>query len=499
MNELTHYIGGKHVKGTSGRFADVYNPATGEVQSRVPLASNAEMAEAVAIAAKAQVGWGATNPQRRARVLMKFVELLHRDMDKLAEALSREHGKTIPDAKGDVIRGLEVAEFCFGAPHLLKGEFTEGAGPGIDMYSLRQPLGVVAGITPFNFPAMIPMWKFCPAIAAGNAFILKPSERDPSVPLMLAELMTEAGLPNGILNVVNGDKDAVDAILDHPEIMAVGFVGSTPIAQYIYARGCANGKRVQCFGGAKNHMIIMPDADMDQAVDALVGAGYGAAGERCMAISVAVPVGESTAEALIAKLAPRVEALKIGPYTAGNDVDFGPLVTKEARQRVLGLINSGVDQGAKLVVDGRDFKMQGYEDGYFVGGCLFDHVTRDMDIYKQEIFGPVLSVVRAKNYEEALRLPMEHEYGNGTAIYTRDGDAARDFVSRINIGMVGVNVPIPVPLAYHTFGGWKKSGFGDLNQHGPDSFRFYTRTKTVTARWPSGIKDGAEFVIPTMA
>jgi malonate-semialdehyde dehydrogenase (acetylating)/methylmalonate-semialdehyde dehydrogenase len=498
MKELTHYIGGKHVNGRSGRFADVMNPATGEVQAKVPLASNDELAEAVAVAAKAQVGWGATNPQKRARVLMKFVELLHRDMDKLAEALSREHGKTIPDAKGDVIRGLEVAEFCFGAPHLLKGEFTEGAGPGIDMYSLRQPLGVVAGITPFNFPAMVPMWKLCPAIAAGNAFILKPSERDPSVPLMLAELMTEAGAPDGILNVVNGDKEAVDAILDHPEIMAIGFVGSTPIAQYIYSRGCANGKRVQCFGGAKNHMIIMPDADMDQAVDALIGASYGAAGERCMAISVAVPVGEKTADLLIEKLVPRVEALKIGPYTAGDDVDFGPLVTREARDRVLGLVNSGVEQGAKLVVDGRNFSMQGYENGYFIGGCLFDNVTRDMDIYSQEIFGPVLSVVRAPNYAEALRYPMEHEYGNGTAIFTRDGDTARDFVNRINIGMVGVNVPIPVPLAYHTFGGWKKSGFGDLNQHGPDAFRFYTRTKTVTARWPSGIKEGAEFSIPTM-
>ena len=498
MTEFTHYMGGKHVNGTSGRFADVYNPATGEVQAKTPLASKAELDAAVANAAAAQPAWAAINPQKRARVLMKFVDLLHRDMDKLAEALSREHGKTIPDAKGDIIRGLEVAEFCFGAPHLLKGEFTEGAGPGIDMYSLRQPLGVVAGITPFNFPAMIPMWKFCPAIAAGNAFILKPSERDPSVPLMLAELMTEAGLPDGILNVVNGDKESVDAILDHPDIMAIGFVGSTPIAEYIYSRGCANGKRVQCFGGAKNHMIIMPDADMDQAVDALIGAGYGAAGERCMAISVAVPVGEETADRLIEKLTPRVESLKIGPYTAGNDVDFGPLVTAQARERVLGLVNSGVEQGADLVVDGREFSMQGYENGYFIGGCLFDRVTRDMDIYKQEIFGPVLSVVRAPNYEEALRLPMEHEYGNGTAIFTRDGDAARDFVSRINIGMVGVNVPIPVPLAYHTFGGWKKSGFGDLNQHGPDAFRFYTRTKTVTSRWPSGIKDGAEFVIPTM-
>jgi len=498
MTELTHFIGGEHVKGRSGRFADVFNPATGEVEKTVPLASVEEMDEAVRNAAEAQPRWAATNPQRRARVFMKFVELLHRDMDKLAEALSREHGKTVPDAKGDVIRGLEVAEFCIGAPHLMKGEFSESAGTGIDLYSLRQPVGVAAGITPFNFPAMIPMWQFCPAIAAGNAFILKPSERDPSVPLMLAELMIEAGLPAGILNVVNGDKEAVDAILDHPVIQAIGFVGSTPIAEYIYGRGCSNGKRVQCFGGAKNHMIIMPDADMDQAVNALIGAGYGAAGERCMAVSVAVPVGDETADRLVQKLAPKVEALKIGPYTGGDDVDFGPLVTKQARDRVLGLVNSGVEQGAELVVDGRDFKLQGYENGYFVGGCLFDRVTTDMDIYKQEIFGPVLSVVRAPSYEDALRINMENEYGNGTAIFTRDGDAARDFVNRINVGMVGVNVPIPVPLAYHTFGGWKRSAFGDLNQHGPDSFRFYTRTKTVTSRWPSGIKDGAEFVMPTM-
>ncbi len=498
MTELTHFIGGEHVKGSSGRFADVFNPATGEAEKRVPLASAAELDEAVQNAAAAQVGWGTTNPQRRARVFMKFVDLLHRDMDKLAEALSREHGKTIPDAKGDVIRGLEVAEFCIGAPHLMKGEYSDSAGTGIDLYSLRQPLGVAAGITPFNFPAMIPMWQFCPAIAAGNAFILKPSERDPSVPLMLAELMVEAGLPAGVLNVVNGDKEAVDAILDHPTIQAIGFVGSTPIAEYIYSRGCAKGKRVQCFAGAKNHMLIMPDADMDQAVNALVGAGYGAAGERCMAVSVAVPVGEATADRLIEKLAPKVESLKIGPYTAGDDVDFGPLITAQARERVLGLVNSGVEQGADLVVDGRDFSLQGYENGNFVGGCLFDRVTTDMDIYKQEIFGPVLSVVRAGSYEDALRINMENEYGNGTAIFTRDGDAARDFVNRINVGMVGVNVPIPVPLAYHTFGGWKKSGFGDLNQHGPDSFRFYTRTKTVTSRWPSGIKDGAEFIMPTM-
>ena len=498
MRTIGHFIDGNHVEGTSGRQGDVYNPATDEVEARVALADLNELNAAVESAKAAQAGWAETNPQKRARVMMKFVDLLHRDMDKLAEGLSREHGKTLPDAKGDVIRGLEVAEFCIGAPHLLKGEFTQGAGPAIDIHSMRQPLGVVAGITPFNFPAMIPMWKFCPAIACGNAFILKPSERDPSVPLMLAELMMEAGLPAGVLNVVNGDKVAVDGILDHPDVMAVGFVGSTPIAEYVYTRGCASGKRVQCFGGAKNHMLIMPDADMDQAVDALVGACYGAAGERCMAISVAVPVGEETADRLIAKLKPRVEGLKIAPYNAGNDADFGPLVTKEALARVEGYVDKGVEEGAELVVDGRGFSLQGYENGYFIGGCLFDRVTKDMTIYKEEIFGPVLSVVRAKSYAEGLDLAMSHEFGNGVAIFTRDGDAARDFATRINIGMVGVNVPIPVPLAYYTFGGWKRSGFGDLNQHGLDAFRFYTRTKTITSRWPSGMKDGAEFVIPTM-
>jgi malonate-semialdehyde dehydrogenase (acetylating)/methylmalonate-semialdehyde dehydrogenase len=491
MQDLTHYINGEHVAGTSGRFADVYNPATGEVQARVPLANAAEMDKAVQYAAAAQPKWAAVNPQRRARVMMKFVDLLHRDMDKLSEALSREHGKTLPDAAGDVQRGLEVVEYCIGAPQLLKGEFTDGAGPGIDMYSMRQALGVCAGITPFNFPAMIPMWMFAPAIVCGNAFILKPSERDPSVPLMLAELMEEAGLPKGILQVVNGDKEAVDAIIDHDVIQSIGFVGSTPIAEYIYGRGCSNGKRVQCFGGAKNHMIIMPDADMDQAADALIGAGYGAAGERCMAISVAVPVGDETADKLIEKLKPRIDALKVGPYTGGNDVDYGPVVTAAAKANILKMVESGVAQGAELVVDGRGFSLQGYEDGFFVGPHLFDRVTTDMDIYQKEIFGPVLSVVRAKDYEEALALAMDHEMGNGTAIYTRDGDAARDFASRVNVGMIGINVPIPVPLAYHTFGGWKKSVFGDLNQHGPDAFKFYTRTKTVTSRWPSGIKDGA--------
>ncbi|SOC83419.1 malonate-semialdehyde dehydrogenase (acetylating) / methylmalonate-semialdehyde dehydrogenase [Ensifer adhaerens] len=497
MKEIGHYIDGKHVAGKSGRFADVFNPATGEVQARVSLATEAELAAAVASAKAAQPGWAATNPQRRARVFMKFVDLLNQNMDEIAEILSREHGKTIEDAKGDVIRGLEVCEFVIGIPHLQKGEFTEGAGPGIDMYSMRQPVGIGAGITPFNFPAMIPMWMFAPAIATGNAFILKPSERDPSVPIRLAELMIEAGLPAGVLNVVNGDKAAVDAILTNPDISAVTFVGSTPIARYVYGTAAMNGKRAQCFGGAKNHMIIMPDADMDQAVNALMGAGYGSAGERCMAISVAVPVGDETADRLIEKLIPKVESLRIGPYT-DDKADMGPVVTKEAQAKIKGLISRGVEEGAKLVVDGRDFNLQGYENGFFVGGTLFDNVKPEMDIYKTEIFGPVLSVVRAKNYEEALSLPMKHEYGNGTAIFTRDGDAARDFASRINIGMVGINVPVPVPLAYHSFGGWKASSFGDLNQHGPDSIKFWTRTKTITSRWPSGIKDGAEFSMPTM-
>jgi malonate-semialdehyde dehydrogenase (acetylating)/methylmalonate-semialdehyde dehydrogenase len=496
-SELTHFIGGKHVKGTSGRFADIYQPMTGEVIARVPLASAAELRMAVETAQSAQVGWGETNPQRRARVFMRFVDLLNTHMDELAEMLAREHGKTIPDAKGDIQRGLEVAEFAIGIPHLLKGEFTEGAGPGIDIYSMRQPLGVVAGITPFNFPAMIPLWKAAPAIACGNAFILKPSERDPSVPLRLAELFREAGLPDGIFNVVNGDKETVDAILDEPAIAAVGFVGSSDIAQYVYARGAASGKRVQAFGGAKNHMIVMPDADMDQATDALIGAAFGSAGERCMAISVAVPVGEATAQALRDRLVPRIESLKVGPSTS-LEADFGPLITKAHLERVKNYVATGIEEGAELVVDGRDFSMQGYENGFYMGGCLFDRVTPQMRIYKEEIFGPVLSMVRAQDYSEALQLANGHEYANGVAIFTRDGDAAREFASRVEVGMVGINVPIPVPLAYYTFGGWRRSGFGDLNQHGPDAIRFYTRTKTVTSRWPSGIKDGAQFEIPTM-
>jgi len=497
MRQVGHFIGGKHVAGTSGRTADIYQPMDGSVIGQVALASAAEMRAAVENAAEAQPKWAAVNPQRRARVLMKFLDLIAQNNDELAELLAREHGKTIPDAKGDIQRGVEVVEFSLGVPNLMKGEFTDGAGPGIDIYSLRQPLGVVAGITPFNFPAMIPLWKLGPAIACGNAFILKPSERDPGVPMRLAELFVEAGGPPGILNVVNGDKEAVDAILDDPDIKAIGFVGSTPIAEYIYARGCANGKRVQCFGGAKNHMVIMPDADMDQVVDALIGAGYGSAGERCMAISVAVPVGKATADELVKRLIPRVESLKIGPST-DTAADYGPVVTKAAMEKIKSYVDVGIGEGAKLLVDGRDFKMQGYENGFYVGGCLFDNVTKDMRIYKEEIFGPVLSVVRAETYDEALKLTNDHEYGNGTAIYTRDGDAARDFASKVQVGMVGINVPIPVPLAYYTFGGWKRSVFGDLNQHGPDSIRFYTKTKTVTARWPSGIKDGASFVIPTM-
>jgi len=497
MKEIGHFIGGREVKGQSGRFGDIFNPNTGEVQAKIALASRQELRAAVENALAAQPAWAARNPQARARVMMKFVGLVQSHKDELARLLSLEHGKTVPDSLGDIQRGVEVCEFAVGIPHLLKGEFSDGAGPGIDMYSMRQPLGVVAGITPFNFPAMIPMWKFGPAIACGNAFILKPSERDPSVPMRLAELMIEAGLPEGILNVVNGDKEAVDAILDDTDIQAIGFVGSSAIAEYIYARGAAKAKRVQCFGGAKNHMIVMPDADLDQAVDALIGAGYGSAGERCMAISVAVPVGEKTADALMERLVPRVESLKIGLSTDA-EADFGPLVTREALGRVRDYVDVGVKEGAELVVDGRGFQMQGYEDGFFMGGCLFDKVTAKMRIWQEEIFGPVLSVVRAGTYDEALELPMKHQYGNGVAIYTRDGDAARDFASKINVGMVGINVPIPVPLAYHTFGGWKRSGFGDLNQHGPDSIRFYTRTKTVTSRWPSGTKEGAQFSLPTM-
>ena len=435
------------------------------------------------------------NPQRRGRILLRFVDLVNRDLDSLARLLSSEHGKTLADSKGDIQRGLEVVEFAAGAPHLLKGEFSSDAGPGIDIHSLRQPLGVVAGITPFNFPAMIPLWKSGPALAAGNAFILKPSERDPSVPLRLAELYTEAGVPDGVFNVVNGAKEAVDALLEDPRVKAVGFVGSTPIAQYIYATAAAHGKRAQCFGGAKNHMVVMPDADLDQAADALIGSGYGSAGERCMAVSVAVPVGEETAERLVAKLKDRVAALKVG-HSFEQESDFGPVVSADARERIEGYIQAGVDAGATLLADGRGLSVPGHEGGFWVGPTLFDHVTQDMPIYRNEIFGPVLCVVRAADYDEALELCTRNEFGNGVAIFTRDGDAARDFATRVDVGMVGINVPIPVPIAYYTFGGWKASGFGDLNQHGADAFRFYTKTKTVTTRWPSGIRHGASFVMP---
>ena len=495
VRELSHYVDGHRKEGTSGRFSDVYDPCTGEVQARLPLASREEVKNIVASAEKAQQEWGAMNPQRRARILLRFVDLVNDNLEELARLLSSEHGKTIADAKGDIMRGIEVVEFSAAAPHLLKGEFSDNAATGIDIHSMRQPLGVVAGITPFNFPAMIPLWKSGPALAAGNAFILKPSERDPSVPLRLAELYTEAGIPDGVFNVVNGDKEAVDALLEDDRVKAIGFVGSTPIAQYIYATAAAHGKRAQCFGGAKNHMVIMPDADLDMAADALIGAGYGSAGERCMAISVAVPVGKDTADALVSKLEERVKHLKVG-HSLDKDSDFGPVVAEAAKERIEGYIQSGVDAGATLVADGRGLTVDGYEGGFWIGPTLFDNVTKDMKIYKEEIFGPVLSVLRASDYDEALRLCSEHEFGNGVAIFTRDGDAARDFASRVQVGMVGVNVPIPVPLAYYTFGGWKASGFGDLNQHGPDAFRFYTKTKTVTSRWPSGIRQGASFTMP---
>lgn len=494
--KLGHFINGGHVEGGSGRLHDIFNPTTGEVQRQVALAGRDEMTKAVDAAAKAFPEWAATNPQRRARVMFKFKDLVEKDMDNLAKMLSSEHGKILPDARGDVQRGLEVIEFACGIPHLQKGEYTEAAGPGIDVYSMRQPLGVVAGITPFNFPAMIPMWMFGVAIACGNTFINKPSEKDPSVPLRLAELMMEAGAPEGVLNVVNGDKEAVDAIIEEPRIKAISFVGSSDIAQYIYTNGCANGKRVQAFGGAKNHMIILPDADMDNVVNQLVGSAYGSAGERCMATPVAVPVGEGTAETLIEMMKPRVESLRIGP-SMSEDSDLGPLVSAAHRDRVANYIQMAVDEGQDLVVDGRNFSLQGYEEGFFMGGTLLDRARPGHKSYDEEIFGPVLQVVRAENFDEAVALPSDHQYGNGVAIFTRNGSAAREFAARVNVGMVGVNVPIPVPVAYHTFGGWKRSGFGDTNQHGPEGVKFWTKVKTITQRWPEDVQ-GSEFVIPTM-
>lgn len=494
---ITHFIAGASSEGTGTRTQPVFNPATGEVSGTLHLAAPADVDAAVRAGQAAFPKWAATTPLRRARILNKFLRLLEENTDRLARIISAEHGKVVSDAVGEVQRGIEVVEFSTSAPILLKGEFTENVGTGVDSHSLRQPLGVVAGITPFNFPAMVPMWMFPVALACGNCFILKPSERDPSPSLLLAELLKEAGLPDSVFQVVQGDKEAVEAILHHPGIAAVSFVGSTPIARHIYTTATANGKRCQALGGAKNHMVIMPDADMDQAVDALMGAAYGSAGERCMAVSVAVPVGEKTADTLIEKLVPRIEALKIGIGTDPEN-EMGPVVTAQAKARILSYIDKGVSEGASLVVDGRGLKLQGYENGYFVGGTLFDRVTPEMTIYKEEIFGPVLSVVRATDYRQAADMINTHEFANGTAIFTRDGDSARAFAHEIQVGMVGINVPIPVPMAFHSFGGWKASLFGDHHMHGPEGVRFYTKLKTITSRWPTGIRSGAEFIMPTM-
>jgi malonate-semialdehyde dehydrogenase (acetylating)/methylmalonate-semialdehyde dehydrogenase len=493
---IPHFINGKTVESKSGRSGDVFNPATGEVQARVALASRAELDEAVAVAAAAFPRWAATTPLSRSRIMFRFKQLMEDRLDEAAKIVTAEHGKVLSDARGSIIRGLEVVEFACGIPQLLKGEYSENVGTNVDGWTMRQPLGVVAGITPFNFPAMVPMWMFPVALACGNTFILKPSERDPSMSILVAQVLKEAGLPDGVFNVVNGDKEAVDAILEHPDIQAVSFVGSTPIAEYIYHGAAAHNKRVQALGGAKNHMVVMPDADMNQTVDALMGAGYGSAGERCMAVSVAVAVG-NVADPLIKKLAPRVSSLKVAPGT-DPDAEMGPLVTKTHLDKVRGYVDAGVAEGAKLVVDGRGLKLQGYEKGFFLGGCLFDHVKPEMKIYKEEIFGPVLSVVRVPDYESAIKLVNDHEFGNGTSIFTRDGDAARDFAHKIKVGMVGINVPIPVPMAFHSFGGWKRSLFGDHHMHGPEGVRFYTRLKAITSRWPTGIRSGAEFVMPTM-
>ena len=499
MRQVDHFM----VDGAgapTGRKHQIWNPSTGEVQAEVVLGDASTLEAAVAKAKEVQPAWAATNPQKRARVMFEFKRLVEENKQELAELLSSEHGKVVEDAHGDVQRGLEVIEFACGIPQALKGEYTQGAGPGIDVYSMRQPLGIGAGITPFNFPAMIPMWMFGMAIAAGNAFILKPSERDPSVPVRLAELFLEAGAPDGLLQVVHGDKEMVDAILDHPDIPAISFVGSSDIAQYIYQRGAENAKRVQAFGGAKNHGIVMPDADLDQVVNDLAGAAFGSAGERCMALPVVVPVGEDTADKLREKLIPAINALRIG---VSNDPDahYGPVVTPEHKARVEGWIDTAEKEGAEVVIDGRGFSLQGHEDGFFVGPTLLDKVTTRMESYREEIFGPVLQIVRAKDFEEAVRLPSEHQYGNGVAIFTRNGHAAREFASRVNVGMVGINVPIPVPVSYHSFGGWKRSGFGDIDQYGMEGLKFWTKNKKITQRWPDGTADGANenaFVIPTM-
>mgnify|MGYP003708936287 FL=1 len=497
MRQVDHFIVGG-AGGSASRNHKIWNPSTGEVQAEVALGDAVLLDKAMAAAKKVQPEWAATNPQKRARVMFEFKRLVEENKQALAELLSSEHGKVVDDAHGDVQRGLEVIEYACGIPQALKGEYTQGAGPGIDVYSMRQPLGIGAGITPFNFPAMIPMWMFGMAIAAGNAFILKPSERDPSVPIRLAELFVEAGAPEGLLQVVNGDKEMVDAILDHDDIAAISFVGSSDIAQYIYSRGTANGKRVQAFGGAKNHGIVMPDADLDQVVNDLAGAAFGSAGERCMALPVVVPVGEDTANRLREKLIPAINALRVGVST-DKDAQYGPVVTPEHKARIEQWIDTAEKEGAEVVIDGRGFSLQGHEKGFFVGPTLLDRVTTDMESYKEEIFGPVLQIVRAKDFEDAVRLPSEHQYGNGVAIFTRNGHAAREFAHRVNVGMVGINVPIPVPVSYHSFGGWKRSGFGDIDQYGQEGLRFWTKTKKVTQRWPDGGGDGSNaFVIPTM-
>ena len=498
MRQIDHIIAGGGGTSSAARTHKIWNPSTGDVQAEVALGDAALLDRAVEAAKKVQPEWAATNPQRRARVMFDFKRLVEDHKQELAELLSSEHGKVVDDAHGDVQRGLEVIEFACGIPQALKGEYTQGAGPGIDVYSMRQPLGIGAGITPFNFPAMIPMWMFGMAIAAGNAFILKPSERDPSVPNRLAELFLEAGAPEGLLQVVHGDKEMVDAILDHRDIAAVSFVGSSDIAQYIYSRGTANAKRVQAFGGAKNHGIVMPDADLDQVVNDLAGAAFGSAGERCMALPVVVPVGEDTADRLRDKLIPAINALRVG-VSNDKDAHYGPVVTPEHKARIEQWIDTAEKEGAEVVIDGRGFTLQGHEDGFFVGPTLLDRVTTDMESYREEIFGPVLQIVRATDFEDAVRLPSEHQYGNGVAIFTRNGHAAREFAHRVNVGMVGINVPIPVPVSYHSFGGWKRSGFGDIDQYGMEGLRFWTKSKKVTQRWPDGGGDGSNaFVIPTM-
>ena len=496
MNIIKHFIGGKVIDGTSQRKGQVFNPATGEQESEVILATKSDLDKTVEIAKKAFETWSLKPALQRARIMFKFKELIEKNFDELTKLIVSEHGKVYEDAKGSLIRGLEVVEFACGIPHVLKGEFSENVGTNVDSYSMRQPLGVAAGITPFNFPAMVPMWMFPLAIACGNTFILKPSEKDPSCPMRLAELLHEAGLPAGVFNVVNGDKEVVDAILSNNDIKAVSFVGSTPIAKYIYENAAKNEKRVQALGGAKNHLVVMPDCDLEGAVNGLMGAAYGSAGERCMAQSVAVAVGDIGDE-LVSRLVKKAEALKIGPGMDKSS-EMGPLVTKQHLEKVKGYVDLGVEEGAKLVLDGRDLKLQGYENGFYIGGCLFDHVTTDMRIYKEEIFGPVLSVVRVKTFEEATKMINEHEYGNGVSIYTRDGDAGRTFASKIQVGMVGINVPIPVPMAFHSFGGWKRSLFGDSGMHGMEGIKFYTKLKTITSRWPSGIRSNPEFIMPTM-